>query len=816
MTDSKYKLTLAAANELSPMFRDAAETSSQLTGQLREQEQELRRLNATSKNLNAWRDGRRELELTSQKLEQAKARTQALAREMAVAGEPSRQMKVAFASAKRESDRLQGSYDRQKAALHGLKGQLRTNGVDVANLGSAQGKLRKETTDATAALERQKKALDQLATAQTRLEAANAKYDAAKGEMLGTAAMVGSLAYPVARSVAFESAMADVKKTFDFQDGEEQAFTSDIRKLAVSTNTDATDLTAIAAAAGQAGVAESLAELKQFTESAARMGVAFDIGADEAGETMAAWRAGMALSQEEALSLANAVNHVSNSINAKARDISEVLKRQGAVATSSGLTADESASLAGAILSSGATSEVAATTMKNMLGALTKGDAATGTQRSALASLGFDPTDLAADMQSDAVGTIKEMFEALADAPIEEQSSLISQLFGDESKGGIMPLLKNLGALDKAFGLTADKTAYSTSMMDEYNSRIDTRGHQFGAVMKSVDRLMMVVGDSLLPILGPAAEGLATGINAVADLAEAFPPATAAVTGLTAAVVGYKAASIAARMVSAKMEALRARSQIQQAKLATTQGTTAKSANLAAAALSRLNKVMNQTAAGGGGFGGRGRRRSRGRRGGKWGRLAGMAAGGAGLMALPAVANAGEMAMAGADIAGMAGDLGFAGLRKVARPLDMLLSAGGLVSAVTHGNSRDIGSTAGDIAGGMGGAMAGAALGSMILPGIGTVLGGVLGGLGGGELGSWLGDKVGGLFEGDRLSPPDSVAPRQMIAKLDTTINLEKAPAGFDEEKVAQMVVDKQKAELLPMFGAGPQNRIDDSLEVAG
>lgn len=80
--------------------------------------------------------------------------------------------------------------------------------------------------------------------------------------------------------------------------------------MSLSIPITADGLAQITAAAGQAGIKEK--DLIRFTETAAKMGVAFDMTAGEAGEMMAKWRAGMNLTQDQAESLADATNALSN------------------------------------------------------------------------------------------------------------------------------------------------------------------------------------------------------------------------------------------------------------------------------------------------------------------------------------------------------------------------------------------------------------------------------------------------------------------------------------------------------------------------
>ena len=94
---------------------------------------------------------------------------------------------------------------------------------------------------------------------------------------------------------------------------------------------------------------ETKQELVDFARTAATMGVAFDMAGNESGNMMAAWRSGMDLSQAKAIGLADAINYLSNNMNAQAKDLGEVLQRQGAVAKSAGLTEIQAASLGAAL-----------------------------------------------------------------------------------------------------------------------------------------------------------------------------------------------------------------------------------------------------------------------------------------------------------------------------------------------------------------------------------------------------------------------------------------------------------------------------------
>ena len=126
-----------------------------------------------------------------------------------------------------------------------------------------------------------------------------------------------SVALPVKNAMEFESAMADVKKVMTFESPEQfKQMGADLLELSTHIAMSAEGFADIAAAAGQSGIARDA--VQGFARDAAKMGVAFDMSGMQAGETMANWRAGMGLTQERVVGLADAVNHLSNNMNAKA------------------------------------------------------------------------------------------------------------------------------------------------------------------------------------------------------------------------------------------------------------------------------------------------------------------------------------------------------------------------------------------------------------------------------------------------------------------------------------------------------------------
>lgn len=336
---------------------------------------------------------------------------------------------------------------------------------------------------------------------------------------LAAGVMLGAFGMAASKAMAFESAMADVAKVVNFETQSEfQAMNKTVMDMAGRIPMAADGIAAIIAAAGQSGVAKQ--DLAEFAEQAAKMGVAFDLTGDQAGKMMSDWRAGMNLTLPQVYSLADAVNHLSNNMNATAPALGEVIQRVGAVAMVCGLSETKVAALGAAFLSAGASPEVAATALKSFTTTLVKGTAMSKDQAAAFASIGLSATQLAKDMQTDAQGTIFKVLEAIAAKPKELQMSLLTTMFGQEALGSIAPLLQNMGNLSQAFELVGDKANYAGSMQNEFDVRSKTVANMLQLLSNRLTNLAISVGNAFLPSIGWAAEKLSVFVDMLRAAAE--------------------------------------------------------------------------------------------------------------------------------------------------------------------------------------------------------------------------------------------------------------------------------------------------------
>lgn len=335
---------------------------------------------------------------------------------------------------------------------------------------------------------------------------------AAKAMATATSAAITAITVDAAKkAIEFESTMADVAKVVDGLRDQNGAFTKSyyemsdaLLNMSKSIPMTADALGQIMASAGQAGIASE--DLTKFTETAAKMGVAFDTTAEQAGEWMATWRTALNLSQTQVTALGDQLNYLGNTTSENALKLSEVVTRVGALGQTAGLSAGEVAALAASM--PGVTAEISATGIKSMMIAMTAGASATSKQAAVLQQLGFTASDMANRMQTDAKGAIIDLLGAIKQLPAAEQTAALSQYFGKESVSSIAPLLKNLGYLQQQFAKVGDASAYSGSMEAEYAVRADTTANKLQLMQNKLAVLQVQIGNKILPYVNDALDDL--------------------------------------------------------------------------------------------------------------------------------------------------------------------------------------------------------------------------------------------------------------------------------------------------------------------
>lgn len=417
-------------------------------------------------------------------------------------------------------------------------------GVTVENVAKAQSETAAAIGRTEAALGRQQQML-----------ANQAKRKEYHGQIMETVATAAAVVAPVKLAIDYESNWADLKKVANFaKDDDEKRIKQDIFSVSERTGLGPNEVTKIAAAAAEAGVANGAdgnldpEKMKRFLNDAAEMSVAYGITAEEAGERLATYQSRMELTAEQTRGMGDAMNYVASKMNATAADTSSVVARMGAVGKTAGLSEKSIVGLAAAMVSTSENKETAGTAMKNFLLTLSQGNAMTKAQKETMKQLGFRNVGAIAEGMKkggkEAENTLLTVLGAIKKMPEAEQAGIAKELFGTESLASLAPLINNPNKLREIFALANSEEA-TGSQLAEFKTRSETTQGALDRLAASGQILAITIGSVLLPPLASAAEHVTSVIKPVRALAEAFPGVTRGVMFVGIALVGLKVSALA-------------------------------------------------------------------------------------------------------------------------------------------------------------------------------------------------------------------------------------------------------------------------------
>ena len=499
--------------ELGGTFKGAF-TSSQK--QLDTLGRSIKQLNTTSENVNAFKELRQSTLQARQQWTSAEAEVKRLAKEIKNTEKPSKELNNSFRNAKKEAAVAKSAYQQNKAALKEMSTSLKAAGVDTKNLTSEQNRLGK--------------ALDILRQRQTALTAVENKRQANlskrsmyRSQMMDVVALGTSLYGLVRPAVAFESAMADVKKVVNFETPQQvREMENDIKNLSKRIPLALDGLAQIVAAGGQLGVPRE--KLTEFAETAAKMSVAFSITADEAGQSMAKMSNVLQMPIDQMSKVGDVINHISNNIAATAPEIVEVNLRAGAMAKSFGLAYNEISALAGTFVSLGKTPEIASTAINMMASRLKLIPVSSGAAREAFDQLNISMAEYTEMVESgrgkDALMTV---LEALKNVSGIKRSQIMKEMFGEQATRHLNSLVEGLDSLKSNLNLVANEADYANSMHKEFTTRSATTENNLQLLKNQIAVLTTNIGSTLLPTINSMVGIFGKAASSLADFAERHP-----------------------------------------------------------------------------------------------------------------------------------------------------------------------------------------------------------------------------------------------------------------------------------------------------
>lgn len=342
------------------------------------------------------------------------------------------------------------------------------------------------------------------------------------GGVVSMTSLVGSSVIGLAQpAIAFESAMADVKKVVDFKKPEGfKKLSKDILELTRILPMTAEELAAITASGGQLGVAEE--DLKDFTTTIAKMSVAFDMSAEQSGDAMAKLANVYKIPIKDIGNLGDAINELSNSSPAKASDIVNTLGRIAGVSKDFGLTENAAAALANTFISLGKSPEVASTAINGMLTSLNTADKGGKKFQAALKEVGISAKQLKKNIAKDGEGAIVDFLKRVEKLPKAKRTGVLVDLFGKEYADDVSSIAGNVELLEKSLKTLQEtdengKPKYLGSMEKEFAARAATTENSLQLLKNSFTELGITIGAKFLPVINNVINDIKPLVYGVVD-----------------------------------------------------------------------------------------------------------------------------------------------------------------------------------------------------------------------------------------------------------------------------------------------------------
>lgn len=297
-------------------------------------------------------------------------------------------------------------------------------------------------------------------------------------------------------------------------DPEKRATMEDaILKMTTQVPIKRDEMAQIAASLGQSGKSYEQIFLdnqqtgeKSYLYDTARLAAAWDIDAKSAADYMAKWETAFGKTHNQIIDIADSINYLGGHMATTAAEIASVVNTSGGVGQTAGVDLHTTSALAATMLAMGVNEGKAGTSLNRVFTNITLGNSATDAQVGAWNRLGFDPVQIAKDMQSTgpngedgAASTLYKVFEAISKQDKYQQTATIKTLFGQWAIEGVSKIVGNLPAFQNALLMAGDTSAYSGSMEKELLVRLDTSKAVSQMASNATDRLLINMGNQFLP-----------------------------------------------------------------------------------------------------------------------------------------------------------------------------------------------------------------------------------------------------------------------------------------------------------------------------
>jgi TP901 family phage tail tape measure protein len=352
----------------------------------------------------------------------------------------------------------------------------------------------------------------------------------------------------VGAAIEFESAITGVYKTVDGTTGQLSQISAEIKAMSTVMPSSATDIAAVAEAAGQLGIATD--DVTGFAEVMINLGEATNLSADEAASSLAKFTniTGMAAKNYE--SLGSTVVALGNSFATTEADIVAMSTRMASAGTLAGLTEPEILALAAAMSSVGIEADAGGSAMSRLLTDIQVAvETGSGRLEEFASVAGMAGKEFAGVFGGSASEALFSFISGLND--VERNGATATVILENMGitevrlSNAIKSLANDSEGLSGAIAVANSAWSANTALANEAGLRYGTLESRISMTENAADNLSAAIGDDLTPVVGAFVDAGRGALEWFAGIVEKYPAVSA---GLAAVAV---AVSIAAGAVTA-------------------------------------------------------------------------------------------------------------------------------------------------------------------------------------------------------------------------------------------------------------------------
>jgi len=362
------------------------------------------------------------------------------------------------------------------------------------------------------------------------------KFKYAVGLAGGALAAFGTGALAAATNAAadFEQAMVEVEKVTNPEVA--SAMSGEIMEMARTIPLAQSELAALTADAARFGITGP-ENLRTFTETVAKMATATDLGAQQAGESLARLATLTNTPVDKIENLGSSVNELSNNFATSSSEIIDSMMRSSAALSQLGVSNTEIVGLSAALNEVSESSERAGTRLRRvgqeMMNPKKTEDLA--------AALGMTTEEFRSMRENDPSKLIMQMASTMKEGG--EQADALRSTLTTTSRQALGGLSQNLDGAREALGMANQSFEEGTSLQKEFDAATDTFNSKLTILKNLLRENAVAIGNVLLPPLTRALESVNdfltssdSLINKLTAQQKAFGLAASAVGGLVLAV----------------------------------------------------------------------------------------------------------------------------------------------------------------------------------------------------------------------------------------------------------------------------------------